>query len=173
MSALTKAGITRAKTCIIVSDANGKRSAQDADARTILAALTAERLNPNVYTCAELINPEHGAHLEMGRVNDYVVTGEHSGFLLAHAALNRGLIGIFSELLTHERGSQFYSVAIPDAWLGKDVMDLFVHLKREHNALLVAVHEPESDQYNVNPDQYEFQGGEHAIVISSQPVEIN
>jgi len=173
VSALTKAGITRAKTCIIVSDANGKRSAQDADARTILAALTAERLNPNVYTCAELINPEHGAHLEMGRVNDYVVTGEHSGFLLAHAALNRGLIGIFSELLTHERGSQFYSVEIPEAWTGRDVMDLFVHLKRQHNALLVAVHEPESDKHNVNPDHYEFQGGEHAIVISSQPVQIN
>ena len=47
-----------------------------------------------------------------------------------------------------------------------------MHLKREHNALLVAVHEPESDQYNVNPNQYEFKGGEHAIVISSEPVKI-
>ena len=170
VSSLTKAGITRAKTCIIVSDANGKRSAQDADARTILAALTAERLNPGVYTCAELINGEHGAHLDMGRVNDYVVSGEHSGFLLAHAALNRGLIGIFSELLTHERGSQFYSVDVPDDWIGRDVMDLFVHLKREHNAILVAVHERETDRFNVNPDRYEFQGGEDAIVISSEPI---
>lgn len=171
VSALTMAGITRAKTCIIVSDANGKRSAQDADARTILAALTAERLNPAVYTCAELINAEHGAHLDMGRVNDYVVSGEHSGFLLAHAALNRGLIGIFNELLTHERGSQFYSVDVPDKWIGRDVMDLFVHLKREHNAILVAVHDGETDRYNVNPDRYDFQGGEHVIVISAEPIE--
>lgn len=172
VSVLNKAGITRAKTCILVSEVGHGRSAQDADARTILAALTAEKLNPNVYTCAEINNREHGDHLEMGHVNDYVVSGEHSGFLLAHAALNRGLIGIFSELLTHERGSQFYSVDVPDEWIGRDVMDLFLHLKREYNAILVAIHETETDRYNVNPSSYEFSGGEDAIVISSDPISL-
>lgn len=173
VSALTKAGIERARTCIIVSSTESGRSDQDADARTILAALTAEKLNPRVYTCAEINNREHGAHLEMGHVNDYVVSGEHSGFLLAHAALNRGLIGIFAELLTHERGSQFYSVRVPDSWIGKDVMDLFVHLKRDHNSILVAIHEPETDRFNVNPDHYEFTGGENAVVISSDSIELS
>jgi len=109
----------------------------------------------------------------MGHVNDYVVSGEHSGFLLAHAALNRGLIGIFSELLTHERGSQFYSVAIPDKWIGKDVMELFVGLKRTHNAILVAIHDMNTERFLVNPASYSFVGGEQAVVISSQPIKLS
>lgn len=62
------------------------RSAQDADARTVLAALTAEKLNPSVYTCAELLNYEYGSHLDMGHVNDYIVSQEQSGFFIGSSS---------------------------------------------------------------------------------------
>ncbi|NEP07656.1 MAG: hypothetical protein F6K25_17105 [Okeania sp. SIO2G4] len=126
-TALEKAGIRQAETCIILCDKTHGRSDQDADARKILAALTAEKLNPNVYTCAELLNREYGSHLDMGHVNDYIVSQEQSGFLLAQAALNRGLMGVFSELLTYERGSQFYRITITAKWIGKTFLDLFIY----------------------------------------------
>ena len=72
ISALERAGISRAKTCIILADMGSGRSEQDADARTILAALTVEKISPQVYTCAELLNRQYGSHLSMGHVNDYV-----------------------------------------------------------------------------------------------------
>jgi voltage-gated potassium channel len=172
VAALEKAGIHRAKTCIILSDRGQGRSTQDADARTILAALTAEKLNPNVYTCAELNHREYGTHLEMGMVNDYVISGEHSGFLLAQAALNRGLMGVFTELLTHERGNQFYSLEITEEWVGRSFFDLFTYLKREHNAILVAVHDEESDRYQVNPADLQFTGTERILIISSSRVKL-
>ncbi|MDA7951745.1 MAG: hypothetical protein MPJ24_09690 [Pirellulaceae bacterium] len=55
-----------------------------------MGALTVEKLNESVYTCAELNEREYGSHLTMGHVNDYVVSGEYGAYLLANAA--RGLL---------------------------------------------------------------------------------
>lgn len=171
VSALEKAGIHRASTCIILSDTSQDRSEQDADARTILAALTAEKLNPNLYTCAELNHREYGSHLEMGHVNDYVISGEHSGFLLAQAALNRGLMSVFTELLTYERGNQFYRIPVPFKWVGKSFFDLFVYLKQSHNTILVAVYDTEN-KLHINPTDHTFKDGEHLIIIAEHKIQV-
>lgn len=165
VAALEQAGIHRAKTCIILADLSGGRGEQDADARTILAALTVEKLSPDVYTCAELHHRSYGTHLEMGRVNDYVVAGEHSAFLLAQAAMNRGLMDVLSELLTYQRGSQFYRLPIPGSWQGRDFFDLFVDLKRTANAIVVAVRTA-AGEFHVNPTDYQFQTGDDIVVIA-------
>lgn len=170
VSALEEAGIHLANTCIILSDTSGGRNEQDADARTILAALTVEKLSSRVYTCAELHNRSYGTHLEMGGVNDYVISGEHSAYLLAQAALNRGLMSIFSELLTHERGNQFYCLRVSSSWVGGSYTDCFIHLKREHAAILVAVHTAEGKNL-VNPADHTFAAGDELIVIAeTEPV---
>jgi len=170
--ALEQAGIHRAQTCIILSDTRGERTAQDADARAILAALTVEKLNSNVYTCAELNNRGYGSHLEMGHVNDYVVSGEHSAYLLAQAALNRGITDVFAELLTHERGNQFYRVPITDTWHGRPILDLFLYLKQEHNAILLAVHTADG-RHLVNPSQHTFQPGDEVTVIAARSLALS
>jgi voltage-gated potassium channel len=169
VSALKRAGIDRAETCIILSDKTKGRSDQDADARTILAALTAEKLNPDVYTCAELINREYGSHLDIGHVNDYVVSEEHGGFLLAQAALNRGLMSLFSELLTYERGNQFYRLSLKPAWVGKTFLELFIHLKQTHDAILIAVCES-NNQFSINPNNYIFKSTDSVIIIARQEI---
>ncbi len=171
VSVLEKAGIRRAKTCIVLADKSHGRSEQDADARTILAALTAERLNPAVYTCAELINREYGAHLEMGKVNDYVVSEEQNGFMLAQSALNPGLMNVFNELLTGEHGNQFYRLPIGERWVDKTFLELFAYLKQTHNAILVAVSEP-NGVFQINPNDYRFQYQDHIIVIAEQKVQL-
>ncbi|NJN60402.1 MAG: potassium channel protein [Coleofasciculaceae cyanobacterium RL_1_1] len=168
---LEKAGIRRAMTCIILSDKRFGRTDQDADARTILAALTAEKLNRDVYTCAELINREYGSHLDMGHVNDYVVSEEQSGFLLAQASLNPGLMGVFSELLTYSHGNQFYRISIPSAWFNRSFWELFVSMKRDHNAILVAVCDPLGNFF-VNPQDYTIGAGDCAIAIAHQEFEL-
>ncbi len=171
VEALEQAGIQRAKTCVILSDAAGNRSEQDVDARTILAALTVEKLNPRVYTCAELHNRAYGSHLEMGHVNDYVVSGEYSGFLLAQAALYQGFVNVFSELLTHEHGNQFCHLKLSDHWKGTSFLDLMIHVKSKHNAILVAVRRS-GESFQLNPHDYQFQGDEQVVVIAERPFEL-
>jgi voltage-gated potassium channel len=171
VSVLEKAGIRRAKTCIILADKSRGRSEQDADARTILAALTVERINPAVYTCAELINREYGSHLEMGRINDYVVSEEQNGFMLAQSALNPGLMSVFNELLTGEHGNQFYRLPISDPWVGKTFLELFAYLKQTHNAILIAVSDT-AGAYQINPNDYRFKYQDYVIIIAQQKIQL-
>lgn len=169
VTALEQVGVHRAKTCIILADTFGGRSEQDADARTILAALTVEKLNPAVYTCAELMNRSYASHLKIGHVNDYVVSGEFGAYMLAQAAMNRGLMGVFSELLTYQRGNEFYRLSLSTEWFGKTFNELFVQLKQSHNAILVAVHRANGEMV-VNPANHTFSEGDEIVVIAEHGV---
>lgn len=165
VSALTRAGVERAKTCIVLSDTSGGRSEQDADARTILAALTVEKINPDVYTCAELLNSSYATHLELGQVNDFVVSEEYGAYMLAQSGMNRGLAGIMGELLTYQHGNEFYRVAVPSDWVGTSFDEKLLILKTEKNAILVGVLPVDGPQM-INPQQYVFQAGDEVIAIS-------
>lgn len=169
IAALEQVGVHRAKTCIIMADTSGGRSEQDADARTILAALTVEKLNPVVYTCAELLNRQYASHLKMGKVNDFVVSGEYGAYMLAQAAMNRGLMGVFSELLTYQRGNEFYRSPVPSNWFGKSFNDLFAEVKKTHNAILVAVHVASGDMV-VNPADHTFSEGDEVVMIAKHAI---
>lgn len=170
IEALEKAGVRRAARAIILADTGRGRKERDADARTVLAALTIERLNPSIYTAAEIHRREHGHHLEMGKVNDYVVSGEHSAFLLAQSAITRGVMTVFSELLTQENGNRFVRCPVPSGFKGKSFVDLMVHAKKEHDALLVAVNQ--GKDVVLNPTSYVFQGGEDVVLIAAKPVRL-
>jgi voltage-gated potassium channel len=168
IEALEKAGVRRAARAIILADTGRGRKERDADARTILAALTIERLNPEVYTCAEIHKRENAHHLAMGKVNDYIVSGEHSAFLLAQSTITRGVMKVFSELLTHQHGNRFSRCIVPEKWRGKTFLDLMTHIKETHDALLVAV--TSGEQTIVNPKDYVFAGGEDVVLISHSTV---
>ena len=164
VSALERAGVERASTCIILSDVRGGRSEQDADARTILAALTAEKINRDVYTCAELLNRSYSSHLELGKVNDFVVSDEYGAYMIAQAAMHRGLIGVLGELLTYEHGNEFQRAPIPSAWVGQPFDQKLTELKASQNAILVAVHSADGNAH-VNPQSYVFQADDEVVAI--------
>ena len=192
VSALKRAGIENAKTCLVLTDTSGGRSEQDADARTILSALTVEKLNPAVYTCAELVNRSYATHLEAGNVNDFVVSGEYGAHMLAQAAMNKGLIGVLSELLTYQHGNEFYRMPIPLSWVGSTFDQKLIDLKQTSNVILVAVHSANIDSVGkgenrignvdkdpgsnkiaavgnrtvVNPKNYTFQEHDDVVLIS-------
>ena len=166
VSALDRAGIRNARTCLVLSDTSGGRSEQDADARTILSALTVEKINESVYTCAELVNRSYATHLETGKVNDFVVSGEYGAHMLAQAAMNRGLIGVFSELLTYQHGNEFYRMPIPASWIGETFDQKLSDVRKTNNVILVAVHS-EGRAAIVNPEKYTFRDQDEVVVISS------
>lgn len=166
VATLERVGIHQARMCIILNDTSGGRTEQDADARTILAALTAEKLNPDVYTCAELNNRDYASHLKMGKVNDYVVSSEHSAYMMAQAALNRGMMDVFNELLTHQHGNQFYRVPVPEALVGRDFDEVLTELRQDQNALLIAV--GKGHEMVVNPVGHVLADDEEIVVIAKK-----
>ena len=170
MSALQRACISNARICIVLADTTGGRSEQDADARTILASLTVEKVNPDVYTCAELFNRSYGTHLEMGQVNEFVVSEEYGAYVIAQAGMHRGLINVFAELLTYRHGNEFMRIPIPTSWEGKKFNDMLKELKDTKNAILVAVHS-EDESMTVNPENHTFEKGDQVVVICAESLD--
>lgn len=171
MAALERANIHNADACIILSDTTGGRSDQDADARTILAALTVEKMNPEIYTCAELLNRSYGSHLEMGHVNDYVISGEQNAFMLAQATMHRGMMSMLNELMTNQHGQTFQRTVVPSDWQGESYMDKMIALKRERNATLIGVRDS-NGEFVVNPTDHSFQEGDEIVVICKGPFKL-
>ncbi|MFW5857534.1 MAG: potassium channel family protein [Planctomycetota bacterium] len=140
---LRRAGVERAGAAILVADKSRERIDQDRDARTILAALTIEKINPGIFTSAELLSRDNEGHLRMAGVEDIVVGDEYMGNIIAHGARTYGLVSVLDELLTSTRGNEFYKVPVPADLVGKTVLEATAHLKEQHGSVLVAVETPE------------------------------
>jgi voltage-gated potassium channel len=148
--ALRRADTPHAHTAIVLADTSGGRTYDDADARTILAVLTVETLNRDVYTCAELVHRKNRVHLERVHVDEVVVSGEYGGKILAHSALYHGMSQVLSDLLTTGEGSEFYRVPVPAEVEGKDFEAALAHFRAKHRAIVVAV--LRGDKALVNPE---------------------
>jgi voltage-gated potassium channel len=166
---LKSAGIEKAKVAFIVPDRTIERSDQDRDARTVLAALTIEKLSKKVFTCVELLNRSNESHLKMAGVEEVIVSDEYAGYIMAAAAQNYGIVAILNELLNSKYGNQFYKLNIPSSWVGRTVRNYYLLLKEQYNAILLAVENKKNHPKStlVNPDNdYTFKDGDKLILIS-------
>lgn len=146
---LLKANVVKASVAVIVSDTLG-RSRQDADARTVLAALTIEKLNPEVHTCAELSNAMNETHLRMGGVNEVIITRNLAGHLLAQAALHPANSHLLQELLKPSEGGTLWPHATPEHLVGQPFAKILTPFCEKYGAVPVAV-ETAAGQIFVNP----------------------
>jgi voltage-gated potassium channel len=168
---LKESRIEHADIAIILADKSITRSDQDRDARTILTALTVEKLNTNIFTCVELLNRANQTHLSMAGVEEIVVPDEYSGKILATASRNRGVVALLDELFTSHYGNQIYKTTVPDSWTGKEVRWVHQTLKEEHDAILLAIEHPAENQDGqksiLNPPPSELiQAGDNITLIA-------
>ena len=164
---LHRAGILRATSATLLADTVVQRSDQDRDARTVLSALTIEKLSPEIFTVAELTNRENESLLRMHGVEEIVVADEYSAVILGSAVRNRGLVAVLDEILTSRHGNTFHKVEVDRSWIGWDIGRLMPELKEKHDALLVGVERAEADGHNgivVNPP-VSFQVGEGDVLL--------
>ncbi len=136
---LEQARIAHARRAIIVADSTKPRSDQDRDARTVLAALMIERMNPKIYSCAELLNRANESHLRAAGIEEVITTSEAGGHHLAMAAMHPGLANVVSELLTAKVGHTLVKEPAPDAFVGLTFAAALERLKHERNALLLGI----------------------------------
>lgn len=135
---LVEAGVKSAACAVLLTDTVIQRSDQDRDARTVLAALTIERLVPDIYTVAELTNRENQKLLEFAGVEEIVVGNWYAGVILGSASRNPGLVTALDEILTTESGNAFYTIRVSSSWSGRTVAELHTLLLEEHGAVLIS-----------------------------------
>jgi len=150
---LDEVRIERASQAILLADRSLPRSDQDRDARTVLAALTIEKLNPEIKTCAQLLDRSNNANLQVAGVEEVVIGNEVSGHLIATAVRDRGLVSLFTELLSVQVGNHVFKVSLPEDWADATFADACARAKKSCDALLVAVERPSDDgpKMLVNP----------------------
>ncbi len=149
---LKRASIEEARTAIVLADTSGGRPYDEADSRTILAVLTIETLNRDVYTCAELVHAKNSVHLERVNVDEIILSGEYGGKMLAHAAMSHGISRVVSILLTADEGNEMYKIPVPKSFVDRSFDDLLVYLRKEHRALPFAVIRGREEVVNPPPD---------------------
>ncbi len=166
---LQKAGIERAAATVLLADKSVPRPDQDRDARTLLAALTIEKLRPGIFTCAELLRRENIEHLSMAKVEEIIIGDEYMGHLIAHSSRARGIIKVMDELLTASMGNQFYKISVPASLVGKTFFDAFVQIKSEQDAIAMAVETTKEDGKRVihtnPPGDFPLRHGDELLVI--------
>ncbi len=174
---LEEAGVRRAATAIILSDCLAPRSPQDRDARTVLAALTVERLAPGIFTVAELTSRENAGLLKMAGVEEIIVPDEYTATILGSASRNRGMVSILDEILSARVGNSLYKVRAPKALHGVAAGKLSASLRRQHDAIFIGIerpdfHNPDQSATIVNPPGDEkVRPGDHIVVIAERPPE--
>lgn len=165
VDALQRCNVQTCKVAVIVSDNSGGRTLQDADARTVLAALTIEKLNPQVHTCAELSNAHSESHLRMGGVNEVIVTRSISGHLLAQAALYSSNVHLLQELLKPTQGHTFRPVDKDSEYLGKSFSEILVLHHQKVGNIPIAIEQPDG-KVLINPRDYCMSEGDRLICVA-------
>lgn len=163
---LQKANIAHASVAIIVADINQNRTRQDADARTVLCALTIEKLNPKVYTCAELSNSMNEHHLRMGNVDEIIITQDLSGHLIAQAALGSGQLRLIQHLLRPSHNdSGLFSAPVDGRLVGRKFRDCISDFNSSQGAIPVAVQR--GNEVLINPKDLIVQPDDLFLCIGS------
>jgi voltage-gated potassium channel len=168
---LMRAGIDRAGTAIVLADdSNPSAAADDIDAKTLLTTLAVETLNPDCYTCVEVIRSENRQHFERTKADELVVSSELTGALLATSAVTHGISRVVSDLITHPEGNEFYRIAAPSDIVGKLFHEAIDILKRGHDcvAFAIATHD---GAYKINPPaDTPIREGDHLLVIARSEI---
>lgn len=164
VAVLKKVNVEKAAVAIFFNDTFGGRSPQDADARTVLGALTLEKMCPQVHTCAEIASLESEPHLRMGKVDEVVVSGELAGSLLAQAALDVVGARILQVLLSPSNDCNLKIAPVPPDQIGKTFSEILSGYHATTGMIPVAVMS-NNGSVRINRPDYRFQSGDRLYCI--------
>ncbi|WP_035984551.1 ion transporter [Leptolyngbya sp. KIOST-1] len=160
--------IVHAARAILLADTSRPRSDQDIDARTVLAALTIEKLNPAVYTCAQLLDRQNDVQLRIAGVDDVIVSSEITSHIIATSARAQGSVEVLAELLTVQVGNQIYKVPVPPSWVDLPFWQAVDRMKQQQDALPIAleVSQPQRRTLVNPPANYRLAPQDKLVVIA-------
>lgn len=135
---LARAGIKTAGTALILADSNRRFSLEEVDSRTVMAAITIDAMNKNIYTCAEVIDVKFEKYLKLANCDEIIRSREYSRELLANAASASGISHIASELLDPERRG-LTTVEFRSGFVGRPFSELQEHYRKTRGDIVIGL----------------------------------
>jgi len=168
---LNRANLEKANTVVILGDDSLDANARDA--QTVLATLTVESLNPNVYTIVELVNENNVRHCKRANADEIIVGNEFSSRLISRSALDHGISLVLSELLSSSYGNELYKIPLPPELNGKKFIEVFTEMKRRNNSTILAIQKENGGAVLSNPaPDHEINMADSLIVICNERPEL-
>ena len=168
MADLRRAGIEHAHTAIVLADRTVSGvDLEDVDSRTLLTVLAIESVNPDCFTCVEVVRSENQEHFDRTNADELVVSGQLTGALLAHSAVVRGLSKVVTDLISHPEDEEFYVIEVPADLAGSTFGDALSVLKNRFDCLPVAL--GTEGTYLTNPPaSHRLEAGQRLLVIAKE-----
>ena len=163
---LKKANLADASTAIVLG--NDRVDASHRDAKVVLDVLTIETLNPDVYTVVELQHDENVKHCERANADEIIVGEEFSSKLISRAVLDHGISKVLSELVSSDHGNDLSKIPVPQKFAGKPFLDVFTGMKREHDAIVLALQKSDGSVVSNPKENESVDAGHRLIIISGQ-----
>jgi voltage-gated potassium channel len=162
---LKRANLEKAKTVVVLGDETLDANARDA--QVVLAALTVESMNPDVYTIVELVNESNVRHCKRANADEIIVGDEFSSRLISRAALDHGISLVLSELLSSRYGNEIYKIPLPPELGDKNFIEIFTEMKSRYNSIVLAIQKGSDDAVISNPPSDHPVAQEDFLIIIS------
>ncbi len=137
-----KANIEKARAVIVFSDDTIQNGSLK-DAKTLLVAITVERLAPSVHTTVEVMTEKHILNFSHVKVDEFILSQETISSLAVRSAMYQGVSKVYSQLISRQHGEDLYKVTKKANWVTYN--DAFQELL-SNGATLIA----DRDQLNIN-----------------------
>jgi voltage-gated potassium channel len=135
---LQRANVKNASTALVLADSSKKFSMQEVDSRTVMAVITIDSMNKNIYTCAEILDEKFEKYLRLANCDEIILSREHSRILIANAASASGISHIASELLLPTHGG-LLTEDIPAAIVGGTFRNLQEYFKELYGDIVIGI----------------------------------
>jgi voltage-gated potassium channel len=146
-SVLRRANIGKANKVLILADSSHEYSPQEADSRTVMAAITIESINKNIYVCAELLDGKFERYLKLAHVEEIILTRDYSRTLLANASAANGMSHIVTELISTMSEKGLSVDDIPKEFFGDTFESLAMYYLDRDGSILIGLLENTGNFY--------------------------
>ncbi|MBN3037941.1 MAG: NAD-binding protein [Candidatus Omnitrophica bacterium] len=142
---LLRANIEKAYAALVLTGLSLEEG-KNPDSDALMITLAIKNINKNIHTCVQLHASENRIHLENAKADEIICLDRVGGELAVSSALNHGISSIIDELLTFNRGDEFYRYKkrIPEDYVGKSFVDIAKRLI-DKNIILIAIETDEDD----------------------------
>ncbi len=110
-----KANITKANALIVFADDTISDPSLK-DAKTLLVAITVERLAPDVHTTVEVMAEKNISNFSHAKVDEFILAQETISRLAVRSALYKGVSQVYSQLISRQHGDDLYKLSKKAEW---------------------------------------------------------
>jgi voltage-gated potassium channel len=167
---LTRVGAKDADSVIVLSDTS--KPVNEADAEALMIVLAVESLNRDIHSTVQILNSDNRVHFERAHADEIICLDQMGGNFLVASAINHGVSTVVSELLTFDKGSEFYRYdrRLSDRLVGKEFAEAAQELSKQRVVLLGFETDYSDELKQALPDDivHSVADGRRMIVVNPQ-----